>query len=165
MTINYLIGDATRPQITNDEIGYICHIVNNYGVWGAGFVIALSNRWSEPEQYYHLWANTKKINGTTFKLGNIQKVQVDKKLYVINMLAQDGFISKNNKQPCKLDAVEQCFQEINNLILLDNIKYAAKISLHMPRIGCGLGGQTWENMEVLLKKYFININVYVYDLK
>ena len=38
--IKYVVGDATAPQGESKKI--ICHICNDLGAWGAGFVLALS---------------------------------------------------------------------------------------------------------------------------
>ncbi len=45
--ITYLRGDATCPQAKGPKI--ICHICNDIGGWGKGFVLALSKRWKQPE--------------------------------------------------------------------------------------------------------------------
>ena len=48
--INYVIGDATAPQGEGNKI--ICHICNDVGGWGAGFVMALSKKWKQPVEEY-----------------------------------------------------------------------------------------------------------------
>ena len=40
--IIYLKGDATSPQVSGYKI--IVHICNNRGSWGAGFVMAISEK-------------------------------------------------------------------------------------------------------------------------
>ncbi len=50
MTIQYLKGDATNPTGDNNKV--IVHICNDLGKWGKGFVLAISKRWSKPEQVY-----------------------------------------------------------------------------------------------------------------
>lgn len=70
--ITYLKGDATCPQAKGCKI--ICHICNDLGKWGKGFVLALSKRWEKPEAEYRAWhaAGT----GSGFELGAVQFVQV-----------------------------------------------------------------------------------------
>jgi O-acetyl-ADP-ribose deacetylase (regulator of RNase III) len=46
--INYIKGDATAPISKGEKI--ICHICNDIGGWGKGFVLAISKRWKEPEE-------------------------------------------------------------------------------------------------------------------
>ena len=52
-TIRYLKGDATCPQAKGVKI--ICHVCNDIGGWGKGFVLALSRRWEQPESEYRAW--------------------------------------------------------------------------------------------------------------
>jgi O-acetyl-ADP-ribose deacetylase (regulator of RNase III) len=46
--IKYIKGDATNPVSEGEKI--ICHICNDIGRWGKGFVLAISRRWKEPEK-------------------------------------------------------------------------------------------------------------------
>jgi O-acetyl-ADP-ribose deacetylase (regulator of RNase III) len=41
----------------------------------------------------------------------------------------------------------------------------AGASIHMPRIGCGLGGGTWDMIEPILLETCEGLEVTVYDLK
>ena len=43
MTINYTTGDATRPAARQ---AIIVHVCNDARAWGAGFVLAISRRWT-----------------------------------------------------------------------------------------------------------------------
>ncbi len=54
--IIYLKGDATEPIVT-DGMRIITHICNDKGRWGAGFVMALSRKWKEPEDEYRKLKN------------------------------------------------------------------------------------------------------------
>lgn len=53
MPINYIIGDATQPVYSGPAI--LVHVCNDLGKWGAGFVLAVSRRWPEPEAAYRAW--------------------------------------------------------------------------------------------------------------
>lgn len=61
--INYIKGDATNP--VGDEPKIIVHVCNDIGGWGKGFVMALSNKWKEPETQYRNWFASKE----NFELG------------------------------------------------------------------------------------------------
>ena len=52
-SIRYLKGDATCPQAKGVKL--ICHVCNDLGGWGKGFVLALSRRWDRPEAEYRAW--------------------------------------------------------------------------------------------------------------
>ncbi|MCG8585048.1 MAG: hypothetical protein MI757_10080, partial [Pirellulales bacterium] len=84
MSIQYIVGDATSPEA--DGHGVIVHVCNDVGDWGAGFVMAVSAKWTEPEHAYRLW-HKRRMN-PPFKLGQVQFVEVEKGLWVANMLGQ-----------------------------------------------------------------------------
>lgn len=154
MPIQYLKGDATAPA-TGD--GIIAHIVNDRGGWGAGFVLAISKKWPEPERFYRRWFRTKSDSQDVwFQLGAVQFVHVAKNLYVANMLAQRGY-SDAVTIPLQYDALEFCLKRLADK--------ATELGLpvHMPRIGCALGGGSWAKVEAIINKTLADVDVYVYD--
>ncbi|MBS6715004.1 MAG: hypothetical protein KH231_05975 [Dialister sp.] len=154
MFINYVIGDATRPIGEGTKI--IAHVCNNKGGWGAGFVLALSKKWSEPETCYRSAALSNDL-----LLGKTMFVNVENGIVIANMIAQNGYKSAEN--PCPLDytALGICLDDVRN--------FADEIgaSVHMPRIGCGLAGGKWNEIELIIKSNLcaFGVPVYVYDLK
>ncbi|RFS15698.1 macro domain-containing protein [Emticicia sp. C21] len=153
--IIYLKGDATLPQANGTRI--IAHICNDIGGWGKGFVVAISKRWKAPEIAYREWHKTK----TDFALGNIQLIQVEDEIFVANMIAQRGMGIRKNQPPIDYKAVELC---LSNLA-----KNAQNLqaSIHMPKIGCGLGGGRWEIIEPMIQKTLLanDIETFVYDFE
>lgn len=149
--ITYLKGDATAPQASGPKI--IAHICNDRGGWGRGFVLALSKRWNDPEEYYRRWFHSKE----NFKLGEIQVVEVKPKLWVANMVAQHGFKTGSNGPPIRYEALGSCLKKL--AIEAEE----RKASIHMPRIGCGLAGGKWEIVEPILKAALGDHPVFVYD--
>jgi O-acetyl-ADP-ribose deacetylase (regulator of RNase III) len=154
-TITYLKGDATSPQAKGTKI--IVHICNNLGGWGKGFVLAISKRWKVPEESYRKWHRNRAKND--FELGNIQTVQVSEYIYVINMIGQQGMKTGSNGVPIRYNAVEQCLEKVVHKAMELNA------SVHMPRIGCGLAGGTWNKIEPIIEKTLLknDIDTYVYD--
>jgi O-acetyl-ADP-ribose deacetylase (regulator of RNase III) len=151
--IKYINGDATSPLSKGTKI--IAHICNDIGGWGKGFVLAISKKWQEPEKQYRKWYNSKE----NFNLGEVQFVQVNEYTYIANMIGQKGTKTGSKGPPIRYEAVENC------LIKLSKKALELNASVHMPRIGCGLAGGKWENIEPLINKILINggINVFVYD--
>jgi O-acetyl-ADP-ribose deacetylase (regulator of RNase III) len=154
-TITYLKGDATQPQATGNRI--IAHICNDQGGWGKGFVAALSKRWGGPETAYRSWSEDRSRDD--FGLGAIQLVPVGPDLWVANMVAQHGSQATAEGPPIRYDAVRRCLK-----------KLAAEArglgaSVHMPRIGCGLAGGRWEEIEAIIADELTSqgIEVSVYD--
>lgn len=153
--IIYIKGDATSPQGRGIKI--IAHICNNIGGWGKGFVLAISKRWKSPEQEYRKWHRNRSEND--FELGNIQIIQVDKYIYVANMIGQQGIKTGSKGVPIRYESVEKCL----NILAKKSIELNA--SVHMPRIGCGLAGGNWKMIEPLVIKTLINNNIktIIYD--
>ncbi len=167
--ITYVKGDATAPQ--GDGPRLIMHVCNSVGGWGAGFVVAISKRWREPEEAYRAWYRDKvhpNVCGQikTFGLGYVQAIQVEPELYVANMVAQKGYGSRgtalhrtedDTSVPLQYDALALC------LVRVGRVAEMLKASIHAPRIGCGLGGGKWERVEPLLSKLLDGREVYIYD--
>ena len=147
--IHYIIGDATYPIGEGNKI--ISHIVNDVNRWGAGFVIAVSKRWKEPEAAYRKMEKR--------SLGNVQIVPVTDNISVANMIAQhDIRPDANGCPPIRYGAVRAALAAVND------IAYRTHATIHMPRIGCGLAGGSWELIEALIQ-VVASVDVYVYDLK
>lgn len=165
--ITYRKGDATSP--VGDGPKYIIHVCNSVGGWGAGFVLALSKKWPEPEAAYRDWYRSKKHPmWGDFKLGNIQIVKVANELSVINMIAQEGY-GKNNrnlhktseadsKPPIRYDALEDCLSKVAG--------YAREygVSVHGPRFGSGLSGGNWGSIELIVNRTLAEVPVTIYAL-
>lgn len=155
-TINYLKGDATKPQIEGNKI--ITHICNDIGGWGKGFVMAISKRWKNPESEYRRWFKT----GDNFNLGEIQIIQVEDDIWVCNMIGQHKIITNSKGiPPIRYEAVEECLQKLAKEALELNA------SVHMPRIGCGLAGGKWEQIEPIIERTLLknSVMVFVYDFE
>lgn len=154
--IRYLIGDATTP--TGEGTKIICHVCNDIGGWGAGFVMAVSKKWLEPERAYREWFKNRAEND--FGLGAVQIVQVLPDLWIANMIGQHGLHRQGGKPPIRYEAIEACLSKVAESAR------EKQASVHMPRIGCGLAGGKWEAIEPIIQKTLSTngIPVFVYDL-
>ncbi|PCJ53308.1 MAG: Appr-1-p processing protein [Planctomycetota bacterium] len=154
MEINYLKGDATSPKVLGNKI--ITHICNDIGGWGKGFVLAISKKWPEPELKYREWYKSKK----NFNLGEAQLVQVDCDIWIANLIGQHKIYNTSGTPPIRYEAIGNCLNKVSD--------FSEKLdaSVHMPRIGCGLAGGEWYEIEQIIKTQLIknDIAVYVYDL-
>lgn len=152
--IQYIKGDATNPQQDGNKI--IVHICNDIGGWGKGFVMAISKRWKNPEKRYREWFKS----GQNFALGEVQIIQVKEDLWVANMIGQHK-INKDEQgnAPIRYEAVKEALEKVG-AFATENIA-----SVHMPRIGCGLAGGKWEEIEPLIISALSDkdIAVTVYD--
>jgi O-acetyl-ADP-ribose deacetylase (regulator of RNase III) len=162
--IKYVIGDATQPEGRGKRI--IAHVCNDQGKWGAGFVLALSQRGATPEMAYRAWFMGKGDEWYVPKfppaLGRVQLVPFiasEPELYVANMIAQHAF-GEEGKRPIRYTALATCLNKISI------IAREMDASVHMPRIGCGLAGGSWQDVSVLVQRFLVEhgVPVTVYDL-
>jgi len=154
--ISYEAGDATAPVGDGQKI--IVHVCNDIGGWGAGFVLALSARWPEPEAAYRHWYQNRDAND--FELGAMQLVQVEDDIWVANVIGQRDVVAIGDDPPVRYGAIEA------GLTQLADEAYAMDASIAMPRIGCGLAGGEWTAMEPIIQRALCGrgIDVVVYDL-
>lgn len=155
--ITYTNGDATVPQV-NDGIRLIIHICNDIGAWGRGFVLAISKKWSAPEMEYKNWAKENNEE-SPFKLGQTQFVQVEPTIIIANMIAQKGLRKFAGERVVQYDALESCL----NIVATKCLDLTSPISIHAPRIGTGLGGGNWNDIELILTRTLKDIPVFIYD--
>lgn len=149
--ITYLKGDATKPKSKDNKI--IAHICNDIARWGKGFVMAISKRWSQPRKDYMALKD--------YSLGTTQFIPVEDDLWIANMIAQHKIYSKNkNERFVRYSAIRSCLKEVANKA------QELKASVHMPRIGAGLGGGDWDIIEKIIEEELCekNIEVFVYEL-
>jgi O-acetyl-ADP-ribose deacetylase (regulator of RNase III) len=154
--IHYLTGDATAPAAPGNKI--ICHVCNDIGGWGKGFVGALSDRWPEPEAAYRQWYRERERND--FGLAAVQFVRVEPDVWVANMIGQHGIKRVGiGKPPIRYEAIETAL----GAVAVEAMKLGA--SVHMPRIGCGLAGGTWDRIEPIIVRTLCEqrVEVFVYD--
>ena len=146
--IQYVIGDATAPEGDGPKI--ICHICNDIGVWGGGFVLAVSAKWNYPEQRYRAIP--------TYELGTAMVLNVEEEVYVANMIAQHGIrAATDGTPPIRYTALIEALEHVNR------IASGMKASLHMPRIGSDRAGGDWNVLEKIIEQC-TTVPVTVYDL-
>ncbi len=160
MALHESTGDATRPVQTMGNI-LVAHVVNDRGGWGKGFVLAISNRWPHAEKDYRDWAMSGRRGGkpsTPFQLGEVLISKVEPNLSVAHLLAQHGYIGPDNPTPLSYEALTQCLRK------LAGIAAAQNASIHMPRIGAGLGGGDWSRVRKIIEQELGHLPVYIYTL-
>lgn len=143
--ITYVRGDATQPIGTGNKI--IAHIVNDVGAWGAGFVLALSARWPHVREDYLDWKKR--------KLGDTMFSYAEPQLYVAHLCAQRGV---RGTRPLNYEALVSCLKKL--CVQINEQPW----TVHMPRIGCGLGGGSWDVVGGLVERWLDGVEVFVYDL-
>jgi len=150
--INYISGDATAPVGNGTKV--IVHICNDIGAWGAGFVLAISKKWKEPEEHYRALEK--------YTLGDVHFIRVEPDIIVVNMIAQHG-IGRDaaGPPPIRYDALKKALEKVDEYCWMNST--VMPHSIHMPRIGCGLAGGRWELVEETIQMA-VECPVTVYDI-
>lgn len=149
MTITYAVGDATDPP---QRPVIVAHVVNDVGVFGAGFALAVAKRWPVAREDYRRWH----AHGSNFTLGGTRLTRVDGQLWVMHLLAQHGI--GRGAVRIRYDALGECLRAL--------AKEAKTLdaAVAMPRIGSGLAGGDWTRIEALIAEACADVDVTVYDL-
>ena len=159
MEIKYIKGDATEPIIIGDKYSVICHCCNALGAWGKGFVVPLGQKYPiAREKYLKFIKMTKEEN----RLGSVSFAKATDNIIVANIIGQYYTYPRDGKIPLDYEALEKGFRSVIEMFQTNNIP----LTVHMPKIGCGLAGGDWNRVEEIIKNTFIssNIEVYVYLL-
>lgn len=145
-------GDATKPRGKGKKI--IAQVVNTSASMGRGFGRSLGKNYPIVETKLKEW-RTEKIK---FVLGNTNIVEVDKNLYVFQILAQKGLYSTNQEIPLKYEDLRKC------LIQLREFAIESNASIHMPAIGAGNAQGNWDIIIGMihdeLVNYGLKVNIY-----
>lgn len=152
--ITYLTGDASDPIGKRPCI--ITHVVNDIGAWGAGFVLAVSKRYPRDHIVYKDWIRGESPYRERAKFGTILPIQHEDGVTDVLLLAQNGVGGRPGGIPL-------CYQALHDALTLLSW-YEPDQPIHMPRIGCGLAGGTWDKVGPMVESTLNRREVYVYDL-
>lgn len=132
----------------------VAHGVNCQNAMGSGVARALYMKWPEVKLHYH--------KKGSMILGDVQFVEVEPGLVVANCFTQRNY-GKDFKRYANPRAIRESLEEA----ALYALNELAIREIHIPRIGCGLGGLDWED-EVLPELQKIekqhNVNFVVCDV-
>lgn len=147
MDIKYVIGNLlTCTQHV------LVHGCNNQGVMGSGVAKQIRATWPHVYDVYHAHYVNHGL-----KLGEVICASANENLLVLNAITQDGF-GRDGGVYVKYDAIEQCFENINQIMQVHGAK-----ELALPRIGAGLGGGDWITISDIIKRTSVNYQPVVYD--
>lgn len=163
--LTFHVGDATDPDLEGRLV--IAHVLSDTGVFGAGFASAIAKRYPKAMLNYLAWhRGERRVSTRRFELGAIQWVGVGHETsrsaawsdrWVVNMVAMHGLRSERNPHPLDLPALRRCLFTLGKEINGD--------PLVIPRIGCGLAGGTWDEVEPIIEDLLSHVDVHVYDLE
>jgi len=153
--ITYLVGDATEPRGDGQRI--LAFVVNDRArSWGAGFGLAVQRKWPFVQREFELWKETEPLE---CKLGNVHETRISTDLLAMMMVCQRGYGPSRGPR-IRYDALQQCLRKLGDEAL------ASKATVHMPRIGSGQAGGSWDVISEMIEETLCSegLDVVVYDL-
>jgi len=151
-----VIKEITK-DVTTVEEGLVLHGCNCVGGFGSGVAGAIRRKW--PTVY-----ETFKKNGIgEHLLGTIDGCIISEEppLAIFNGYTQVN-CGNDGKRYANVDAVEAC------MLQAAQIADDTGLPLYMPKLGCGLGGLSWEDeIKPLTEKVsleFPDVNIFICDL-
>jgi len=149
----YVKGSATEPRGTGPRV--IVQIVNDQALtWGAGFAKAVRQTWPEQQTTFSDWMRTSKR-----RLGDVMISKIDSSLSLASLIAQHGY-GPSPRPRIRYRALAECLEQVAGFAKQHNA------TVHMPRIGSGESGGSWEIVSEIIDEIICakEINVMVYDL-
>lgn len=138
-----MITTIQNSDVLSPRSGVIIHGCNLQGVMGSG--VAKHIRTKYPDVYKDY------LDAFNFpqrpQLGDILITQVDKFKYIISAMTQE-FYGRDGILYVQYDALREAFRRTNTFLnSLD-----ARLSLHFPKIGCGLAGGDWKIVSTIIEE-------------
>lgn len=143
---NFLVGD----NIFHSRDEYIVNPVNTVGVMGKGLALAFKEKFPKNFKKYKEAC----LNGE-LKVGNLF-IFSEKEKTVVNFPTKEHY-----KDRSKLEYIEYGLIALKYEIKRREIK-----SISIPKLGCGLGGLRWTDVQELIKKHLgqiegLEVNLYI----
>lgn len=153
--LDLVFGDALEPRGPENKL--LVHIVNdktpNWG--GGGFASRLRGRWPQVQDDFQNWTSNQR---SALRLGNVRFCGVREDLTVASIVAQHGY-GPSEKPRIRYTALREGLQSVAKAASVRNA------TIHMPRIGTGQAGGTWEIISDIIQEALVDEGhrVTVYD--
>lgn len=151
-----LRGDAVDPKAHGHKI--VAHVVNDStSNWSPrGFAGAVRKKWPSAQEQFRDWTLE---TGKRPQLGTVHLAEVEEDVSVATLVAQRGYGPSSKpriRYRALADGLRQVAEAARNL----------NASVHLPRIGCGQAGGSWDVVRdlILAEVCSQRVPVYLYDL-
>ncbi len=153
--LQQVYGSALEPRGSGPKM--ICHIVTDAAlVWGGqGFAAKLRQKFPAVQDDFRAWV--KRTGG--LKLGNVHFAAAEGSAIVASMVAQHGF-GPSATPRIRYGALTKCLEITAHKARDDGA------SVHMPLIGTGQAGGSWELIKELITRALVDagLSVTAYEL-
>jgi len=153
--ITFVHGDASEPFALGQKL--LLQIVNDQAlVWGGGFAKQARKKWPNAQSDFRRWAYDRR----NLKLGNIHFVSVRDDVKLVSLVCQHGFGASTSGPRLRYRSLFSALEKVADLAKRTNA------SVHMPRIGTGDAGGSWNLIKGIIREALVSqgLQVTIYDL-
>ena len=148
-------GNVLDPRAPGEKI--ICQLVNNQArTWGGGVARSTARKYPKAQDSFSTWINSIPHSA---RLGSVHFQYVGNSMTIASLVGQQGYGASSSPR-IRYAALAECFEKV--------LAYAVErsASVHMPRIGEGQSGGSWETVVEIVRTVLVNnsVTVTVYDL-
>ncbi len=141
-----------KDDITKVKTGIVAHGVNCQGAMGSGVAKAIKEKWPVIFEEFKKQDTGKKM------LGRAHLIPIAPKLWVANCYTQQ-YYGRDGKKYASIDAITESMDKVFNFASHNDL------IVSMPKIGCGLGGLSWDKEVVMVigelaSKHDVEVHVY-----
>lgn len=131
--------------------GIIVHGCNAQGIMGSGIAKNIKEKWPKAYTQY-----VEDISRGNYKTGDISTYSTAAdKLYIISAITQEFYGREPKTKYTSYDAIDNCFNKICWFATQYNM------TVHIPKIGAGLGGGAWSIIAGIIMYHAAKTNVKV----
>lgn len=153
--VNFVHGDVLKVQ--GQETKVICQLVNDQArLWGGGVARNAAKAFPQAQKEFSNWIVSVPKGR---RLGNVHFARADKNIFIASLVGQEGF-GPSPTPRIRYAALEKCLEKISDFAS------SKSASVHMPRLGSGESGGSWDTVQEMVQEALIadGIPVTVYDL-
>lgn len=148
-------GNVLDPRAPGEKI--ICQLVNDQArTWGGGVARSTARKYPKAQESFAAWITS---TPRSARLGSVHLVPVSQSITIASLVGQQGYGASSSPR-IRYVALAQCFEKVSAYAL------ERSASVHMPRIGEGQSGGSWETVAEIVHTVLINngVPVTVYEL-
>ncbi len=135
-----------KGDIFQNKKGIIVHGCNVSGGFGSGVAGQIAKLYPEARKaYMEILGRASLDKPHTYLLGDIQVVRIQDDFWIVNAFTQEKYGGEPGVKYASAIAIAEAMEK--------TAVFAAgmKLDVHTPKIGCGLGGLDWIEVEPMMR--------------